>query len=92
MAAPLGCSRQIADQPAVWSFIREIEAQEGLLTVDELAPLLRKSTSTVYRLAQRRQLPSLRIGGTLYFDPAALGMHFRRKSPESAAAARNRAA
>ncbi|HKR27772.1 MAG TPA: helix-turn-helix domain-containing protein [Acidobacteriaceae bacterium] len=76
----------------VWSFIMAIESHKGLLTVAELAPLLRKSCCTVYRMAERRQIPSLRIGGTLYFDPAALGMHFRRKSPESAAAARLRVA
>ena len=57
------------------------------MTVDELAHLLRKSASTVYRMAQKRQIPSLLIGGSRMFDPAALGMHFRKKSPASAAAA-----
>ncbi len=57
------------------------------MTVDELAALLRKSSCTVYRLAQKKQLPSLVIGGSRMFDPAALGMHFRKKSPASAAAA-----
>lgn len=75
-------------ESTAWSFIRAIELHSGLFTVAELATVLRKSECTVYRLAQRKQIPSLIIGGTRYFEPAALGMHFRKKSPESAAAAR----
>lgn len=73
---------------APWSFIDEIESHVGLYTVAELATVLQRSTCSIYRMAHRRQLPSLRVGGLLYFDPAALGMLFRKKSPESAAAAR----
>lgn len=69
-----------------WSLLEKIESHEGLFTVSELATILRKSTCTVYRWAQRGNLPSLIIGGSRCFDPAALGMFFRQRAPESAAA------
>jgi hypothetical protein len=71
-----------------WSFIDEIESHVGLYTVAELGVVLQRPTCSIYRMAHRKQLPSLRVGGMPYFDPAALGMFFRKKSPESAAAAR----
>lgn len=77
-----------ANRRAPWSLIRAVESHSGLLTVRELAALIRVSECTVYRMAQRKQIPSLMIGGSRFFDPAALGLHFRRKSPESAAATR----
>jgi excisionase family DNA binding protein len=70
-----------------WSLIAEIEAHVGLLTVEALADLLQMSKYTVYRMAQRKQIPSIVISGSRRFDPAAIGMYFRKKSPESAAAA-----
>jgi excisionase family DNA binding protein len=78
----------MSDMSRPWSLVAEIEAHAGLMTIDEVAGLLRVSNCTVYRLAQRKQLPSLIVGGSRRFDPAALGMHFRKKSPESAAAAK----
>ena len=33
------------------------------MTVEEVALLLRKSESTIYRMAQKRRMPSLMIGG-----------------------------
>jgi excisionase family DNA binding protein len=83
-----GMGRETVKQSGPWSFIAEIEAHAGLMTVDEVAEVLRTSKFTIYRMAQRKQLPSLVIGGSRRFDPAALGMHFRKKSPESAAAAK----
>ena len=71
-----------------WSLVAEIEAHTGLMTVDEVAEVLRVSVYTVYRMAKRKQIPSLVIGGSRRFDPAALAFHFRKKSPESAAAAK----
>ncbi len=36
--------------------------EHNLLTVQEVADLMRVSTMTVYRLIRSRQLPSLRVG------------------------------
>ena len=71
-----------------WSLVAAIEAHRGLMTVDEVAAVLRVSVYTVYRMTQRKQIPSLVIGGSRRFDPAPLAMHYRKKSPESAAAAK----
>ena len=71
-----------------YSFITSLESHQGLMSVEEVAKVLSISKFTVYRMAHRKQLPSLVIGGSRKFDPAALAMHYRKKSPESAAAAR----
>lgn len=71
-----------------WSLITALESYRNLMTVEDVATVLSRSTCTVYRMARRKQLPSLVIGGSRMFDPAALALHFRKKSPESAAAAR----
>ena len=71
-----------------WSFIVAIESHQGLFTVKELAQLVGKSPCTLYRGAAARRLPSVRVLGGVMFDPAALGMHFRKQSPASASAAR----
>jgi excisionase family DNA binding protein len=70
-----------------WSLIAAIEAHHGLMSVIELAVILRKTNFTVYRMVKKREIPFLRVGGSLCFDPAALARHYRRKSPQSAAAA-----
>jgi excisionase family DNA binding protein len=45
---------------------------EALLTVKEVAELLRIHQVTVYRMVRRRDLPSVRVGRELRFDPADL--------------------
>jgi excisionase family DNA binding protein len=77
-----------AGETKPWSLVARIESYQGLMTIDDVAEVLGVSDTTVYRMAQRKQIPSLIIGGRRKFDPAALGMHYRRKSPESASAAR----
>jgi excisionase family DNA binding protein len=74
-------------QSEPWSLVIAIEDHKGPITVEGLATILGKSPTTIYRMAQRKQLPSHMLSGSRLFDPAALGMHFRKKSPESAAAA-----
>lgn len=39
-----------------------------LLTVDQIASWLNKSTSAVYRLVWRRQIPYLKFGKSVRFD------------------------
>jgi excisionase family DNA binding protein len=72
-----------------WSLVAAVESHKGLMTIKDVASILKVSKCSVYRMAQRRQIPSLIIGGSRRFDPAALGLYFRKKSPESAAAARS---
>lgn len=49
-----------------------IEAARNLLTVREAAQLLRLGQVTVYRLAQRRKIPAVKIGGSWRFSPGML--------------------
>ena len=51
-----------------------------MLTVREVAELLQKSHFSIYRMAQRRQIPSLMIGGTRYFDPSVLALWLSKKN------------
>jgi len=59
--------------PALEEVGRQHEATEELLwTVPDVARLLRASTSWVYKAAERDQLPYIRIGAMLRFEPAAI--------------------
>jgi len=50
----------------------DLSASKNLLTVREAAQLLRVGEVTVYRLAQRRKLPALKIGGSWRFNRGLL--------------------
>lgn len=45
---------------------------KSLLTVKEVASILNCSPSTVYAKAGRGEIPSLKLGGMLRFDPAEI--------------------
>jgi excisionase family DNA binding protein len=47
---------------------RIVEMDDTLLTVEEIAQLLRVSTKTVYRLLRRGEIPAHRIGHHWRFD------------------------
>ena len=46
-----------------FNILVELASVRGLMTVEEVALLLRKSEYTIYRMAQKRRMPSLMIGG-----------------------------
>ena len=52
--------------------IAELPPDDQLWTVPDVAKFLRASTSWVYKAAERDQLPSIRIGAMLRFDPVAI--------------------
>lgn len=60
----------------------------GLISVDQVAELLEKSIFTIYRMAQKRQIPSLMVGGSRMFDPSTLALWLIKKEPQIAVAAR----
>jgi Helix-turn-helix domain len=47
-----------------------------------------KSRATIYRMAQKRQIPSFMLGGSRMFDPSTLALWLTRKEPLLAVAAR----
>jgi len=55
-----------------FNIIAKLESIDGLLTVDEVAVMLGLSKFTIYRMAQKRQIPCLMLGGTRKFDPSTL--------------------
>jgi excisionase family DNA binding protein len=60
----------------------------GILSVDEVAEMFDKSPDTVYRMAQKRQIPSFMFGGSRCFDPSELALWLIKKEPQLAVAAR----
>lgn len=77
-----------SDPPTMYNILIALESVHRMLTVREVAELLQKSHFSIYRMAQRRQIPSLMIGGTRYFDPSVLALWLSKKEPSLAAAAR----
>ncbi|MGB7986402.1 MAG: helix-turn-helix domain-containing protein [Terracidiphilus sp.] len=71
-----------------FNIIAKLESIDGLMTVDEVAVLLGLSKFTIYRMAQKRQIPCMMLGGTRKFDPSTLIMWLCKKEPQLAVAAR----
>jgi len=74
--------------PGMFNILLALEASHGLLTVRDVARLLGKSPFSIYRMAQKRQIPSLMIGGSRCFDPSVLALWLAKKEPTLAIAAR----
>ena len=58
--------------PAPYNILIALQAVRGLLSVDQVAELFGKSSATIYRMAQKRQIPSIMLGGSRMFDPSTL--------------------
>ena len=71
-----------------FNIVAKLESIDGLMTVDEVAVLLGLSKFTIYRMAQKRQIPCMMLGGTRKFDPSTLIMWLCKKEPQLAVAAR----
>lgn len=76
------------EAPEMFNILLALESARGLLTVHDVAALLRRSSWSVYRMAEKRQIPSLMIGGSRLFDPSVLALWLSKKEPTLAAAAR----
>ena len=77
-----------AGAPQMFNILLALESVKRLLTVREVAELLGKSQFSIYRMAQKHQIPCLMIGGTRCFDPSALALWLSKKEPSLAVAAR----
>lgn len=60
----------------------------GLLSAEDVAEMFGKSPDTIYRMAQKRQIPSFMFGGSRCFDPSELAHWLIKKEPHLAVAAR----
>jgi excisionase family DNA binding protein len=74
--------------PTPFNILNALQAIRGLLSVDEVADLLDLSKFTVYRMAKKKQIPCLLIGGSRRFDPSTLVLWLIKKEPQLAVAAR----
>ncbi|WP_348262661.1 helix-turn-helix domain-containing protein [Telmatobacter sp. DSM 110680] len=61
----------------------------GLLSAEEVAEMFGKSPFTIYRMAQKREIPSFMFGGSRCFDPSELALWLIKKEPQLAVAARH---
>jgi excisionase family DNA binding protein len=71
-----------------FDLLGELDRYSSLMTVDEVATLLRISKFTVYRMVRLRQIPSFVVGGSRRFDPKSISYWLRKKDPTLANASR----
>jgi len=71
-----------------FNVVSHLESAGRLLSVDEVAEILSLSKYTIYRMAQKRQIPSLMLGGTRKFDPSTLIAWLAKKEPQLTVVAR----
>jgi excisionase family DNA binding protein len=71
-----------------YNILTALYSLTGLLVVEEVAEMFGKSPDTVYRMAQKRQIPSFMFGGSRCFDPSELALWLIKKEPQLAVAAR----
>lgn len=58
-----------------------VAARDGLWDANDVAGYLKVSRSWVYHRAEAGQLPCVRVGGLLRFDPAAIRASARGEAP-----------
>lgn len=74
--------------PEMFNIMAAFESARGLLTARQVGKILGKSPFTIYRMAEKRQIPSMLIGGSRCFDPSVLALWLSKKEPTLAVAAR----
>jgi excisionase family DNA binding protein len=55
---------------APFNILTALYSLTGLLSVEEVAEMFGKSPDTIYRMAQKRQIPNFMFGGSRSFDPS----------------------
>lgn len=71
-----------------FNILIELQGIRHMMSADEIATLLQRSVFTIYRMANRGQIPFIRIGGSKMFDPSVIAMWLTKKDPTLAIAAR----
>jgi len=83
-------SQSVEPSPVdAYNILTAIAAVKGELTVASIASLLGESTTTIYRMAERRQIPAYKVRGRWKFDPSVIIQWLIRKHPPLAWAARS---
>jgi len=77
---PAGLERRvIVDASNAKTLAGQIEAFEGALTARQLSEVLSISAVTIFKMAKRGALPSLRIGGCVRFCPRTIARWLRER-------------
>ena len=77
---PAGLERRvIVDASNAKTLADQIAAFEGALTARQLSELLSISAVTIFKMAKRGALPSLRIGGCVRFCPRTIARWLRER-------------
>ncbi len=81
-----GRDRQFHELPNSMELVERLEAGSSALRARDLAELFGVTQQHIYKLAARGVIPSLRLGSSVRFDPAAVAGWLRsRMSPVSVA-------
>ncbi len=64
------------------------EVESEILTLEEVAAYLKAGKRTVYRLAQKGEIPAFKLGGNLALSPLGAGSVDRRKHQQEEAGGR----
>jgi hypothetical protein len=72
--------REYIDNGPALDTATRIERWGRLLTVTELADLITTSTKQVYALVEKKYVPSLRIAGSIRFEPVAVANWLRSQA------------
>jgi excisionase family DNA binding protein len=60
--------------------VNDLKARKSALTVRQLAELLSLSEREVYKLAANNQIPHIRIGSSVRFDPPTIAAWIETKT------------
>ncbi len=75
--------------PKPFNVLAALYAFTGLMSIADVALTLNKSRKTIYRMVAAHQIPFVRIGSELKFDPSSLIVWLQKKDPTLAQAARH---
>jgi excisionase family DNA binding protein len=62
------------------TLVEQLQARCGLMSVNELAALLGSHAQTIYKWTRKHQLPCIRVGGRVKFDPITTAGWLRARS------------
>jgi excisionase family DNA binding protein len=73
----------------VFNIITKLNSYDRPLSVEDVVDVFGLSKTTVYRMSESGQMPSMILGGSRRYDPSALAMWVASKEPRIAKAARH---
>jgi len=72
----------------VFNIITKLNSYDRTLNVEDVVDVFGVSKTTVYRMSESGQMPSVMLGGSRRYDPSALAMWVASKDPRIAKASR----